>query len=120
MLDEVVHPVYPCDHEPLVAEVAFPHLLGLAVKDVADADEFRTGGNETSQGFLLFHGHHLPGLVSEDGVMDVQALGYSALGGIFLNPVVFFFREADIDVMFLVLPRCRGSSFFLGRHDSIF
>ena len=36
--------------------------------------------------------------------MNVQAFGHTALGGIGYNLVVFFFREADIDMVSLVLP----------------
>jgi hypothetical protein len=36
--------------------------------------------------------------------MDVQALGHTAFGSIGYNLFVFFFREADIDMVSLVLP----------------
>jgi hypothetical protein len=74
------------------------------VKDVSDADKFRPCGGQALQSILLSVGHQLLGLVSKDSVMDVQALGHSTFGSIGYNLFVFFFREADINVVSLVLP----------------
>ena len=45
---------------------------------------------------------NVPG--TKDSIMDIIALVHSALVGIGYNLVVFFFREADINVVSLILP----------------
>ena len=73
------------------------------LQGVSDADELGTAGTEPLQGCLLSLGHHQLGLVAKGGIMDIQALGHSALGGIADYKLEVLLREADIYVIDFVL-----------------